>query len=112
MKLKAFIDGDYVGVKGDHVSRGPEFAILRSQQQEEEGTGPGGSRVAYQGARRTDPDFKGSAELGAGVRGGPEGHLHHQMRKCEFHERGRPNPEHLLQPKEQPLHLIVFCSQI
>lgn len=63
MKLKAFIDGDYVGVKGDHFSRVPEFAILRSQQQEEERTGPGGSRVAYQGARRTGPDFatKGTA---------------------------------------------------
>lgn len=110
MKLKGFIDGDYVGVKGDHFSRGPEFAILRSQRQEEEGTGPGGTRVANQGARIMGPDCKGSGELGTGVREGTERHLRLQMRKCEVHERGVSNPEHILQPKEQPLDLIVFCS--
>lgn len=56
MKLKGFIDGDYVSIKGDYFSRGPEFAILRSQWLEEEGTVPEGARVANQGARVMNPD--------------------------------------------------------
>lgn len=112
MKLKGFIDGDYVSIKGDYFSRGPEFAILRSQWLEEEGTAPEGARVANQGARVMNPDCKGAAELGTGPRGSTKGYLHLQIRKLKGHERGVSNTEHLLEPKEQPLDLTVFCSQI
>ena len=113
MKLKGFVDGDYVGVKGDHFSRGPEFAVLRSQRQEEEGRGPEGTRVANQGVRIMSPDYEGSAALGTAVRERTKGHPCLQMRKCKVHERGVPNSEHLLRPKEQPfdLHCFLFPNQ-
>ena len=109
MKLKGFIGGDHTGVKGDHSSGKGALVlsllclkILAAGRGEERARRNEGGQPKSKNNEPRLPGGRGKSERGT------KGHFSLQMRKYKSRKRRETNPDHLLQPKEEPFDLHCF----